>query len=296
MSVIVENRYEKFREHSQFFFELQEAVAGLGALAHIHNETEIVFIVEGCAQIALNQNIFIANPGDMYITPPNYIHSILYLAPTSKAYCLKFNLDFIYSPPAQELPLKDIFPLLSPNDLFFKAENIGKTSIPNLLAHIYEENTKKNYQHLYSIKLYIETIMLEIIKYWNNYLPTLFSGYSYSKNKKKPHKITSYMWDNYFQSDMTANSVAKALFISYSYLAQIVKTSTGMSFTKYLSFIRVFYAKQFLLETDLSVTEIAFKVGFSSISYFNSSFKEFENISPTMYRKLHKPVDSSDKE
>ncbi|MCD6408426.1 helix-turn-helix transcriptional regulator, partial [bacterium] len=58
----------------------------------------------------------------------------------------------------------------------------------------------------------------------------------------------------------------------------------GMSFKKYLTVYRISMAKQFLEKTDLKVSAIAMKVGFSNFQSFNISFKKYTGLTPTTYR------------
>ncbi|MBO5784220.1 MAG: helix-turn-helix transcriptional regulator, partial [Clostridia bacterium] len=68
----------------------------------------------------------------------------------------------------------------------------------------------------------------------------------------------------------------------------IFKSVTGTSIISYRNEMRLTMAKKLLIQTDLSVTDIAVKVGFSSASYFSELFTKRENISPVEYRKYHK--------
>ena len=59
---------------------------------------------------------------------------------------------------------------------------------------------------------------------------------------------------------------------------------TGLNFTDYLSRVRIEKAKNLLLNPNLRVSEIAFEVGFQSLTHFNRVFKKILGQSPTDYR------------
>jgi AraC-like DNA-binding protein len=59
---------------------------------------------------------------------------------------------------------------------------------------------------------------------------------------------------------------------------------TGINFTDYLSRLRIERAKNLLLNPNLRISEIAFEVGFQSLTHFNRVFKRVLGQSPTDYR------------
>jgi AraC-like DNA-binding protein/ligand-binding sensor protein len=79
--------------------------------------------------------------------------------------------------------------------------------------------------------------------------------------------------------------VAKAVNSSPFYFCKLFKKATGLNFTDYLSRIRIERAKNLLLNPNLRVSEIAFEVGFQSLTHFNRVFKHTVGQSPTRYRE-----------
>jgi YesN/AraC family two-component response regulator len=78
--------------------------------------------------------------------------------------------------------------------------------------------------------------------------------------------------------------VAKAVNTSTFYFCKIFKKVTGINFTDYLSRVRIEKSKNLLLNPNLRVSEIAFEVGFQSLTHFNRVFKKILGQSPTEYR------------
>jgi AraC-like DNA-binding protein/ligand-binding sensor protein len=78
--------------------------------------------------------------------------------------------------------------------------------------------------------------------------------------------------------------VAKAVNTSPFYFCKIFKKATGINFTDYVSRIRIERSKNLLLNPNLRVSEIAFEVGFQSLTHFNRVFKNTVGQSPTHYR------------
>ena len=92
----------------------------------------------------------------------------------------------------------------------------------------------------------------------------------------------------YIQEHQTENlrlaHVAKAVNTSTFYFCKMFKKVTGINFTDYLSRVRIEKSKNLLLNPNLRVSEIAFEVGFQSLTHFNRVFKKILGQSPTEYR------------
>jgi AraC-like DNA-binding protein len=84
--------------------------------------------------------------------------------------------------------------------------------------------------------------------------------------------------------ELRLGEVAKAVNTSSFYFCKLFKKVTGLNFTHYVSRVRVEKAKNLLLNPNLRVSEIAFEVGFQSLTHFNRIFKKIIGQSPTEYR------------
>jgi AraC-like DNA-binding protein len=84
--------------------------------------------------------------------------------------------------------------------------------------------------------------------------------------------------------ELSLRKVAKAANISPNYLSEKFKQVTGMNFVDYVTRIRFEEACRLLHDVDLRISEIAFAVGFQSLSQFNRVFKNLSGRSPTEFR------------
>jgi len=84
--------------------------------------------------------------------------------------------------------------------------------------------------------------------------------------------------------DISLGQVAKAVNTSTFYFCKMFKRFTALNFTDYVSRIRIEKAKNLLLNPNLRVSEIAFEVGFQSLTHFNRVFKRIVGESPSGYR------------
>ena len=79
--------------------------------------------------------------------------------------------------------------------------------------------------------------------------------------------------------------VAQAMHVSTFYFCKMFKKATGLTFTEYLSRVRVEKAKNLLLNPHLRISEIAYDVGFQSLTHFNRVFRQVVGQSPSEYRE-----------
>jgi two-component system response regulator YesN len=99
-------------------------------------------------------------------------------------------------------------------------------------------------------------------------------------------KAISYINDNYADR-IALQDVAQYTCLSPNYLSQLFKQETGRSFLEYLTHCRVEAAKKLLVQSNLTISEIAFKLGYDMPSYFSEVFKKSEDLTPSQYRKGH---------
>ena len=95
--------------------------------------------------------------------------------------------------------------------------------------------------------------------------------------------------DEHYQDDLSLSVVARQAGMSAFYLCKKFKKVTGVNFSLYVSRVRVEKAKSLLLNLNHRVSEIAFGVGFQSLTHFNRAFKGVAGETPTEYRQ-HLPT------
>ena len=78
--------------------------------------------------------------------------------------------------------------------------------------------------------------------------------------------------------------IARAINVSPFHFCRRFKLETGLTFVEYLSCVRIEQAKLLLHKNNLRVSEIAYQVGFQSLTHFNRTFRKLVGSSPTEYR------------
>ncbi|WNS42463.1 response regulator [Paenibacillus sp. MMS20-IR301] len=90
--------------------------------------------------------------------------------------------------------------------------------------------------------------------------------------------------EQHLHEQLTMAEVAGRIHLNASYFSVLFKEQAGVSFSEYLSRLRIQRAKELLLQTPLSIGEIGERVGYRTDKYFIKVFKSLENISPSRYR------------
>jgi AraC family transcriptional regulator len=93
------------------------------------------------------------------------------------------------------------------------------------------------------------------------------------------------MWERY-EEPLSLDEIANTAILSKFYFSRVFRNLTGTSPGRFLSAVRLQQAKNMLLETNLSVTEISYRVGYNSLGTFTSRFTRSVSHSPARYRAL----------
>ncbi|MEG0935307.1 MAG: response regulator [Clostridia bacterium] len=95
----------------------------------------------------------------------------------------------------------------------------------------------------------------------------------------------AYLQAHFCEGDLTLSDVAERFHISQSYLTRITKQKVGLTFTDYLGALRVDLAKTLLADDrDMTIAEVADRVGYSSQHYFSRAFKNYTGLTPGKFR------------
>lgn len=90
---------------------------------------------------------------------------------------------------------------------------------------------------------------------------------------------------SHMNEDLSIDRLASLVFLSQGYLSYVFKKETGMTLSRYIKMCRMEQAKELLRTTNMKMGQICEELGFSNVSYFCQSFREYCGISPERYRK-----------
>ncbi len=244
---------------------------------HWHNEFEILYLERGKAKFYIDGKKFILGENQFLFVNCGSIHSGEEIE-KSMAYAIVFDLRLLFSEEPDFCKHKYFIPLLD-----------GRYSVPNFIKDEILGRDIYEIIKLFKIKPYGYELLIKGLLYrifWE-----IFDKYiEKSKNKELSLKLERikdvlvYIDSNY-QKTITLDELSKKGNISKFYLCRIFRDVLHISPIEYINKIRVEKATEFLRNTNMSISDIAFECGFNNISYFIKIFKKFMRTTPLKYRK-----------
>ncbi len=100
-------------------------------------------------------------------------------------------------------------------------------------------------------------------------------------------KATREYLESHYADDISLEAMAEHVNISPQYFSKLIKKTTGFNFIDWLSMLRVKKAKELLTNTDFTVKEVCFMVGYKDPNYFSRIFKKRIGITPSEFVKAN---------
>lgn len=90
--------------------------------------------------------------------------------------------------------------------------------------------------------------------------------------------------DKHYKEDISLSDLADTFYLSKEHLSRLFKKETGQNLFSYIMDLKLEEAKRLLIETNRTLDDIAFSLGFSNGNYFSKVFKKNIGVSPSSYR------------
>lgn len=275
--------YNEAREHITNGFPLAYYLASKDAIyspqiLHWHREFEVGRVLSGSVFYYIGASSYQLKEGDCYFIRPGTLHG-----------CRREDCEF-------ESVVFDVDTILNGNNSKIQ-ENIKKaaeqTSIPAYLTP--QKNT--------TVCQIIETIInccrddicdhilsivgnLYLLFGWiseHNLNETGYNEFSVAEEERLKYAL-DYI-DKHYDAPITLSDLADCAGMSTCYFTSFFKTFLHRSPINYLNFYRIEKACTLLINSNDSITDIAFKTGFNSSSYFVKIFKKYKGITPKQYQQ-----------
>ncbi|MCR5557359.1 MAG: AraC family transcriptional regulator [Butyrivibrio sp.] len=104
------------------------------------------------------------------------------------------------------------------------------------------------------------------------------------EKQKRVHQVADYIAENYDKIG-SVSMLADQFYMSKAYLCRIFKEVTNFTISEYINLYRIVASKQYLMDENMSMGEIANRLGYDSLTYFERVFKKQMTVSPLQYRK-----------
>lgn len=152
-----------------------------------------------------------------------------------------------------------------------------------------DEHLKELYQQVKVINKTQYEAVLKLLEIFASQLSSVMAEKVIQQNEGEPPRIrkAKRFIQEHIDQDITLSEVASSVNWSAYYFSRMFKKTTGFNFVDYLARVRIERAKHMLLNPHLNVSEIAYEVGFQSITHFNRVFRKLTGNSPTDFRKEH---------
>ena len=186
----------------------------------------------------------------------------------------------------------EIVAYLQTGQVFFKPPTAGQTR--HALTQISKWGLATNREK--AAKLYRGTPVvskieyqarIKLLQFFADQLGTLANQVVFQQKNAEPVQIArarKFISEQY-REKLTLGGVAGEVNMSRFHFCKLFKRVIGVTFTAYVSLFRVEKTRNLLLNPNYRVSEIAFDVGFQSVTHFNRAFKKINGQSPTEYRR-----------
>jgi AraC-like DNA-binding protein len=283
--VRVKPHFEKLSAGDASFVTLERVAPEFPFYWHYHPEIELTLITDSSGQRLVGDSIADYGPGDLVLLGPNLPHSwrsgpVKSGGRVHRAVVVQFREDFLG---AQFFGLKEMTQVAAlikraACGLAFGHTNCGR----DIARRLAEFSTLSPARRLLSL---LETL-LELAEepHVQPLSATHLRPVCRVDDQKRIEKLCRYL-NQHFQEQTDFTQLAKRVRMDQSSLCRFFKRATGRTITTYINELRIGAATQLLTETDLSVLEIGFRVGFGNYSNFSRQFRRVKGYSPRFLRQ-----------
>jgi len=278
-----------FRECDEFYspdfeFIIDRRIvpnAGYNDSVHWHDYCEVEYVCSGRGSHLLNNQHCELSAGSVYIITPMDFHQVI-PAPQEplELYHIQFGCSVLDSRLMQRIT---------------RAQAMCRQGIASMLTgetrgmvlagfeQLLEEFEAHNPDGILMMRSCLERLCILILRQAELGLPPGDHSVR-TDNPGTVNEAVQYVKYN-FRNQISLAEVAKHVHLSSNYFGELFHQSLGLSFNEYLRQCRLEYAHRLLVDTKLSVSEIAWESGFRTSSYFADVFRRRYGLSPTEFRR-----------
>ena len=251
---------------------------------------QIVLIKQGRVTVSIGQTTYAVCPNEIYFLAPGQLSYVLGADQRTDGYCITFDTDYFLLCLKNQVQLC-FYPFFQINR--YPILPLGRGQRNTLEALVRKINTE--YQHRTSInddlltKLYLNVLLIEIERLYY----AQADQHGEPPRKKLIAAKFKQLVDERFLRVRRVADYAEVLYLSPNYLTQAVRASTGQSASQIIYDRVILEAKTRLIQTERSVSEIAYALNYQDASYFCRFFRKHTGTSPQQFRQTnHFPIRS----
>ena len=239
------------------------------SVPHTHKHMELFYIVSGKGQFLIQDQLYPVNVNNLVIINPNVSHTEVSLNAQPLEYIV-LGIDGI------ELAAGE-----NTNSQFSILDYLESAEISSCMRNILREMEQKNTGYEDVCQAYMEILIIRLMR--NTALAVPSEPQIVSANHQCA-AVKRYI-DLHFKEPLTLDQLANEAHMNKYYLSHAFKREYGTSPINYMITRRIEESKYLLAETDLSMSQIAQLLGFSSLSYFSQVFRRTQAATPMEYRQ-----------
>ncbi len=248
---------------------------------HFHPEYELNCIINGKGvRRVVGDNLEEIDDIELVLVGPNLIHGWETHNSKNKLIheiTIQFHEDLLDAKLLSRTifkPLRDLFHRANHGILF--SRKISEECLPKIMR--LSKTTNIDYF------LDLMSILHDLANSRNQrLLSTSVSQLNDFENSKKIKKVYDYVQENYDRK-VSLDEISELVNMTVVTFNRFIKKRTGKTFVEYINDTRISYASRWLIETDLTISEIGFKCGFNNMANFNRVFKKVKGITPSIFR------------
>ena len=257
-----------------------------GNFMHSHSWFELHIITESPMNIQTKEQKYNLQPRDLLIIPPFTEHKIL-----TASDGIQFVFGINISDNGKEFN-ENLYNMISSFFNRLQCTHIkNQTELVKIANDLYKDLFERDIGLLYRLKMHLTRLLfnlydnLSVITVGNVFKNDLSPDKidKYKNTNMRTYFIDSYM-SEHFRENITLEDLAGKIFLSTKQLNRIIKKQYNQTFYQRLTSLRLNEAKKLLRETNLSVEEIAYFVGYSTHTGFYKAFKQYTGMIPSEYR------------
>lgn len=249
---------------------------------HFHRNFEVYYVLSGAKNYFIENTIYRVEKGDIVLIDQNVIHRTSGIPDQQcERLLVAFTDRFLakWSPNVKEVNLLAPFER-STHALRLTLEQ--QQFVETLFGRIAAESEAEEPENGLSIQLLVLQLLLFLKRSARGNL--LLVPRHPNPKFQKVSDVIVYINERYDRA-LNLKTICKEFYVSPSHFTKLFKAATGFTFTEYLNNVRVKQAQALLHLSDLRVSEIAERVGYSSLTHFNRVFKRLSGTSPLAFRK-----------
>lgn len=253
---------------------------------HHHNYAEISYYFEGTGTETINGVSHRLQPGTVSVVLPHHIHIIKWDSDRKlRKFCCFFDIQLLSGMHEDNWFSSMLYGIgtVTPSFIDFTgAESERMRGIFENLLQEYEENDNPGRLQLIRTKLK-EAFLLFIRKGLSLRTEPRSASIPSTEETKQLWPLLQFVHAHY-NDRLNLSDLSARFFMSVPYISRFFKMHVGIGFVEYLHRLRIERATYLLQHTDMTVTEIAFRVGFDNSRTFSRVFREQKGRSAREYR------------